>query len=814
MVYYPILKDELSITDKKGKMNSVKPYEANCDSKNIKGTQDKISGNPDESLRDQADRYMALFQAANSAIFIMDSDRFVDFNPKTLEIFRCNSEQITRHHPWELSPKLQPDGCPSRQKAMEKISLAANGFPQFFEWQHCRCDGTLFDSEVSLNKVEISGKIYIQAIVTDVTKRKEAERALSVERQRFQALAENAPFGMVFIARDGNLLYMNPKFIELFGYDILETPNGKTWCRKAYPDKGYRRQVIAAWIEDMRVAKPGEKSPRTFMVTCKDGTKKIINFRAVLLEAGENIMTCEDITERVKAQEELSAEKERLAVTLRSIGDGVIATDTEGNIVLMNTIAETLTGWSQTEAMGTNLVEVLHLVDEKTRNITPSLIDNVLKTGEVIDLPDHQLLIPRNGREMIVSDSTAPIFGKDNKIVGAVLVFRDITEKHKLEEDLLRIDKLESVGVLAGGIAHDFNNILSVILGNISLAKIYIKPDDEKLQKRFSDAELAVLRAKDLTQQLLTFSRGGSPIKKTSAIQSVLKASCRFAVTGSNIQCEFELPNDLLPVDIDAGQINQVINNLIINAQHAMPEGGTIHVKAENIFSSEKIAKQGLVMNKGEYVRIAIQDSGVGIAPESLGKIFDPYFTTKEQGSGLGLATSHSIIKKHGGYITVESLLGKGTTFYIYLPASPRIDEPRQLDGQLTSHGKGKILIMDDEDMIREITGELLQNLGYQVEFAKNGSEAIDIYREAQDLGKPFDAVILDLTVPGGMGGKETIKGLLEIDPKVKAIVSSGYSNDPIMAEYKKYGFHGVIIKPYRLTELSQTLQNVLNEVN
>lgn len=772
------------------------------------------NGDKNESLRERADRYLALFRAANSAIFIMDNDRFIDFNPKTMEIFRCGAEEMTQHHPWDFSPEFQPDGRLSRQIAIEKINLAGSGFPQFFEWQHCRCDGTLFDAEVSLNRVELSGKIYIQAIVTDVSKRKEAERALRLERQRFQTLADNAPFGMVLMDHNNGFLYMNPKFVELFGYDIKDTPHGMAWCRRAYPDKEYRRHAVEAWIEDMRTAQPREKNPRTFTITCKDETTKIVNFRAVFLEGGEKIITCEDITERVMAQEELSGEKERLAVTLRSIGDGVIATDTAGKIVLMNTIAETLTGWSQADATGKELMEVFRLVDRRTRSATSSPVDSVLRSGEVLDLPDHQILISKDGREMMISDSTAPIFNKDNGIAGAVLVFRDITEKHKIEEDLLRIDKLESVGVLAGGIAHDFNNILSVILGNISLAKMYVKADDERLQKRFSDAELAVMRAKDLTQQLLTFSRGGSPVKKTSAIHSVLKASCRFAVTGSNIQCEFELPNDLLPVDIDAGQINHVINNIIINAQQAMREGGTIHIKAENIVSSEKIARQGLVMNKGEYVRIAIQDSGAGIPPENLGKIFDPYFSTKEQGSGLGLATSHSIIKKHGGYITVESSPGQGTTFYIYLPATARSNELEQAGGRPASRGKGKILIMDDEDMIREITGELLLNLGYQVEFAVNGSEAIDMYREAQSLGKPFDAVILDLTIPGGMGGKETIRALREIDPKVKAVVSSGYSNDPIMAEFKEYGFCGVIIKPYRLAELSQTLHNVLNQAD
>jgi PAS domain S-box-containing protein len=792
-------------------MDNADQCHANPWIKSPEGTQAFMeNGSNDKSLRERADRYIALFQAANSAIFIMDNDRFIDFNPKTLEMFRCNADQITRHHPWELSPEIQPDGISSRQKAMEKIDLAANGFPQFFEWQHCRRDGTHFDSEVSLNRVELSGKIYIQAIVTDVTQRKETERALNAERQRFRTLAENAPFGMVLITYEGNFLYINPKFIEIFGYNIADTPNGKVWFRKAYPNKDYRRQVIKTWIEDARVEQPGEKKPRTFRVTCKNGTEKIINFRAVLLEAGENIVTCEDITDRVKAQEELSDEKERLAVTLRSIGDGVIATNIEGKIVLMNAIAETLTGWTQKEASGKSLTEVFHIVDGRTRTTSSNPIAAVLKTGEPSELPDNQMLILKDGREMIISDSTAPIFGKDNKIIGAVLVFRDITEKHKREEDLLRIDKLESVGVLAGGIAHDFNNILSVILGNISLAKMYVKPDEEKLQKRFSDAEQAILRAKDLTQQLLTFSRGGSPVKKTSAIQSVLKASCRFAVTGSNIQCEFDLPSDLLSVDIDAGQINQVIHNIVTNAQQAMPNGGTIRIKAENIVSSEKMAKQGLVMNQGEYVRIVIQDNGVGIPAENIGKIFDPYFTTKEQGSGLGLATSHSIIKKHGGYISVESSQGKGTVFSIYLPASSRSEEPKQSNGKFTSQGIGKILVMDDEDMIREITGELLQNLGYHVEFAKNGSEAIDLYRSAQDLGKPFDAVILDLTVPGGMGGKETISELLAIDTNVKAIVSSGYSNDPIVAEFEKYGFRGVIIKPYHLTELSQTLQDVL----
>ncbi len=348
----------------------------------------------------------------------MDDNRFIDFNPKTLEIFRCNADQIAGQHPWELSPDVQPDGIPSQQKAMEKIDLAVKGFPQFFEWQHRRCDGAIFDSEVSLNRIELSGKIYIQAIVTDITKRKEAERALDMERQRFQLLAENAPFGMVLITYDGDFLYINPKFIEIFGYNLADIPDGKAWFRKAYPNKTYRHQVTKAWLEDIRITQPGERTPRTFRVTCKDGTEKIISFRACASEAGEKIMTCEDITERIKTQEELSAEKERLTVTLRSIGDGVIATDIEGKIVLMNAIAEMLTGWSQKEALGKNLQEVFHAVDSKTRKMASNPIDTVLGTGEAFELPDNQILILKDGKEIMISDSTAPIFGKNNQIMG------------------------------------------------------------------------------------------------------------------------------------------------------------------------------------------------------------------------------------------------------------------------------------------------------------------------------------------------------------------------------------------------------------
>jgi two-component system, cell cycle sensor histidine kinase and response regulator CckA len=326
-----------------------------------------------------------------------------------------------------------------------------------------------------------------------------------------------------------------------------------------------------------------------------------------------------------------------------------------------------------------------------------------------------------------------------------------------------------------------------------------------------------------LTQQLLTFSKGGSPIKKNASITELLRETSDFILSGSKVRCEFSLPDNLWSVEVDEGQISQVINNLIINARQAMPKGGIIKVCAENVGEENGVAENGgLEVNsgsilkastpgKGNYVKISVKDQGSGIPKEYLSKIFDPYFTTKEKGSGLGLATSYSIIKKHGGYISVESEVGVGTTFYVYLPASMKEILTGEDEQEDICFGHGNILLMDDQESIREMVGEMLSFFGYEVESAGEGTEAINLYKKAKEAGQPFDAVILDLTVPGGMGGEEVVQKLLEIDPQVKAIVSSGYSDDLIISEYKQYGFSGVVIKPYDMKKLSEALHKVIS---
>ncbi len=510
---------------------------------------------------------------------------------------------------------------------------------------------------------------------------------------------------------------------------------------------------------------------------------------------------------RLWAEQELAGEKGRLEVTLRSTGDGIIATDMAGTVVLLNRAAEQLTGWTQKEAVGRPIREVFYIIDERNRQPIPDPIDNVLKTGRVIGLVNHAVLISRDGTERVIADSGAPIHDDQGRIFGAVLVFRDITESRRLEEEQLRVAKLESIGVLAGGIAHDFNNLLTAIIGNIGLAMRYVEPQG-KAAERLDEAEKASARARDLTQQLLIFSKGGAPVKKAAAISELIKETATFVLSGSDVRLELSLPEDLWVVEVDEGQMSQVIQNIVINADEAMPSGGTLNISAVNM----AIQRLGaLPLPKGNYVRIDIKDEGIGMSTRQLARIFEPYYTTKQKGSGLGLATAYSIIANHGGYITAESSQNVGSTFHIYLPASSQPKPVKKKPGrEQPVYGKGRILVMDDEEIIREMLVKILTLSGHEVEVTKDGTEAVEVYRQARESGQPFDAVILDLTVPGGMGGKKTIKKLLEIDPKVKAIVSSGYATDPIMSEYKKYGFSAVVTKPYNVSKMEETLHDVL----
>ncbi len=635
-----------------------------------------------------------------------------------------------------------------------------------------------------------------------------AFKALNESEKKFRTYTESTSSG-IYIHQGSNFKYVNKAAQKISEYPAEELYTMNIWNLVHPDDLDILKERFAKRVRgDMSVPARYE-----FRIITKTGKVKWLDFTGRVIEYENKpavLATVFDITDRKQAEQELMAEKERLSATLGAISDGVLAVDKEQKIILCNKQARKLLDIDKNESLTElNFTDVFTVIDET--NLKP--LENPVAELFAMDgnkrVENVGYLIGRKNKRVLVEYSVAPIKDKKSMLMGAVVAFRDITDKRRMESELLKNQKLESIGVLAGGIAHDFNNFLTAIMGNLSLMRLRVK-DDEKLLQRIQSAEKAATRAQELTQQLLTFSKGGAPIKKHANLEELVRDSAEFVLSGSNVDYVLEVDSDLRDVEVDAGQISQVIQNMIINANHAMPNGGTIRIKLKNF---QYQGDASLPLKSGEYVQLIIEDSGVGIPEKYLSRIFDPFFTTKQAGSGLGLATSFSIISKHDGYIDVQSEVGKGTRFTIYLPASK--EKPPVEEIKAEGHAKGKkskgglILIMDDEDMIREIATELLGQLGYLTIHASDGKQAISLYKKLSEDGKKIDLVIMDLTIPGGMGGKEAIGELLKIDPEATVIVSSGYSNDPVMAQYRKYGFKGCLQKPFRLEELGKVLDQL-----
>lgn len=485
---------------------------------------------------------------------------------------------------------------------------------------------------------------------------------------------------------------------------------------------------------------------------------------------------------------------------------GIAAADINGKMIYVNPAFCKMTGWSEEELLGTSLPHPFW-PPEETEKIMNAFQNRMNKSGP----PEAEELIFRrkNEERFPVLELASPLLDGNGNQIGALGSFVDISKNKKMEEELGRAQKLESLGILAGGIAHDFNNILTGILGNISLAKNWIDASDRAFI-RLTEAEKASLRATELANQLLTFAKGGSPVKNPASIIDMLGRTVQFALRGSNVRGQFFLKENLWSIEVDEGQISQVIQNLVINAQQAMPDGGALQVYAENLII-ETDHFDGIPFKKGDYVKISFKDFGVGIQKNHLSKIFDPYFTTKQKGSGLGLSIVFSVIKKHDGYITVESIPGAGTTFHIYLPASVKKTLPRRgKEEEGLMMGRGKVLLIDDEEGVREVAKVMLRHLGYETDLANESGEAVAMFQKKMKNAHPYDLVITDLTIPGDIGGVEILRKLKEIDPQIRVIVSSGYSNNPIMADPRANGFSDMIKKPYSIKDLGDTLFRAL----
>ncbi len=631
---------------------------------------------------------------------------------------------------------------------------------------------------------------------------------------RIRSIIENILDGMVTMDESGTVLSVNPAAEKMFGYQDNELIGHKVTklVPKTYPAEPDAQPVAWGWAQ---------MTKRTGSTTLALGrTRKLYSFPIEIslsqMQVDEKtlyVAMVRDVTERKRFETELASEKESLAVTLRSIGDGVITTDAEGRVIMVNPEAERLTGWSAKDAMGKSLKSVYNIAMDLAAQARAQRSGYRNEAHSILlSLPENATLTAKDKSEYVIEQVASPIRDSKNEVAGVVLVFRDITERQRNEAERRKAETLEQLGLLAGGIAHDFNNLLTAIIGNISLASLLLPPDSE-LTSRLVDAKNASMGARDLAQQLLTFARGGAPIKKTASIGKLIQDTVSFSLRGSHSRSQFSFGADLWPAEIDPGQISQVIGNLVVNADQAMPNGGTLHVNCDNFtYTGDSIAD----LAPGEYIRIAIRDEGVGIPEDYMKRIFDPYFTTKPKGTGLGLATTYSIVKNHNGLITVGSVLHKGSTFTVYLPAASHVELPASeqvgpVDDEASLQGSGRVLIVDDEEAIRALVEFTLGHLGYEVSGAETALDGVNMYREKLEAGQRYDLVILDLTLPGGMGGKEALKKLIEIDPTVNAIVSSGYATDATMSRYQDFGFRGVIAKPYEAAELGRVVHETIS---
>jgi two-component system cell cycle sensor histidine kinase/response regulator CckA len=739
------------------------------------------------------------FEHSPDPLCILEFDgRLKQPNPSFVSAFGWTEEELMNEPFLTL---VHPDD--RKATAMALSGLIESDSPGQFELR-LRCkDGSLKWTSFSARSVRTESSIY--ATLRDITKVKEAEAALKESERKYRHLLEVATEGIMVIDAGMNITYVNDRFLNILGYQAEEVVGKQLAAFADSPD-------IPRLLMHIGRRKRGVEEEYDIGLIHRDGQKVLTNINASPMYDDDrrycgSISIVTDVTEKRRMENALKEEKERLNVTLRSIGDGVIVTDNDGSIFLMNYMAEELTGWKQKEAVSRPLEDVFNIVNEVTRERCENPVEKVLKLGRVVGLANHTLLLSKDGTERMLGDSGAPIRDENGSILGVVLVFRDVTNERKMEDEIARMQRLESIGILAGGIAHDFNNYLTAIEGNISLARMKLNSSVSAASERLADAEKASIKARGLTKQLLVFSKGGEPVKKIIDVGEALSDSLKITLAGSKVQSKLDIELGLCPIEADEGQIGQALNNIILNARDSMPDGGVIEIRAENATLQENEVQS---CRPGEYIRISIQDHGVGIPAKNIDRIFDPYFTTKQDGRGLGLSIVHSIIKHHDGCISVRSEVGEGTTFAVLLPVPFSYAEPKEETSKDLVSGKGRILWMDDEEMIREVGGEFLSILGYEVEFTRHGEEAIEKFLRSKNAGQHFDLVILDLTVPGHMGGEETVRRLLEIDPEVKAMICSGYSNNPLMSRYYDYGFSGVIPKPFGMEELSAAVSEAI----
>lgn len=789
------------------------------------------------ALRESEERYRRLFLANPNPMWIYDREnlRFLSVNDAAVALYGYTRAEFERMTIAEIRPPSEMEALRTAMRGMH----AGRNPPGMFT--HLTKDGRRLRVEITTLVFHAQGREQVLSIANDLTEREQARTALDESESRYRLLFENSPIGIVEYDYRSTIAWMerlrtagvtdlaawadahpaewsaamhelplsgiNSAALRLLKAQSIEDLAGN--IDRIIPASGWaqrRQSFLAAWSGR-------NESEGDMTLHALDGTLRHVHSHwwVPTLEGRpyyeRTPIVLVDLTEPKAVEMALAAERERLAVTFRAMAEGVVTTDQEGVVLFINQAASAITGWSSAAATGRHISEVCTLRHARTGAIVALPVTAALAAGRVLDLPPQTVALRRVGGRGMVEGCCAPMHDAAGHGIGAVLVLRDVTERSRLESELERASKLESVGILAGGIAHDFNNILAVVMGNLTLAQLDPATGGTPIVRWLREAERATLRARDLTQQLLTFAKGGDPVRMAVRLPEVVREAAEFALHGSPVRAEFEIADDLWAADVDRSQIGQVVQNLAINAMQAMRQGGIIKVSLRN---AELADGQQPSLPAGRYLELAMADTGSGISPEHLARIFEPYFTTKEHGSGLGLATVYSITRKHQGHVLVESEVGKGTTFRLWLPAAKMAPATPQEGRSALEPMAGRVLFMDDEEPIRAMVDVLLGRLGLTVKTVVDGAQLLAEFSSARAAGQPYDVVIMDLTVPGAMGGREAMQELLKLDPAVRAIVSSGYSGDPILANFRAHGFCGIVPKPYRLADLASAVRNAL----
>lgn len=746
-------------------------------------------------------RYQALLEHLNVALFVSTLDgRMLEATPRFAKMWGYPDLESC------LELNAQDLYLDPADRACAVAELRKNRVLRHFEFRARPRGGDDLWVSVSAALVELgpAEDTVILGIVEDISERRRArlerdviEQRLRQSEARFRLIAEQSMLGLS-ILQDDQVRYVNQAVADVNGYSLPELTrfSFEQFARLIHPDD---LAFVLEQAQKKQAEDPEARKRCEYRLVTKSGEIKWIeeHWRTIEYEGRPaSLVATVDTTARKEAELLLAAEKERLAVTLRSIADGVITTDDAARVASINRAGEELTGFTQAQATGRSLDDVLHLTEETRAS---DLARQAL--AGALDVARDATILTKDGRHLSVSAKASPIQRANGQRDGAVIVFRDVAKERQLQDSMQRTARLESLGVLAAGIAHDFNNLLSSLYGHLELARGLAS---QEARTHLDLAAQAFTRTKALTAQLLAFAKGGVPVRKTGSVERTVRECVEFALSGGNVSFVLDVEPGLWNAEFDQHQIGQAIDNLVINAKQAMPQGGVLRVRLRNVVIGPG---QSTALAPGRYVEISLRDQGAGIPAEQLPRIFDPFFTTKAQGNGLGLSVTYAIMKKHEGSVEVESEAGAGVTARLFLPAAaaaqsssvaPRKPAPRR--------GSGVVVVMDDEPAVRRVVTSMLKRLGYEPFEASEGTELVDLVGELVRRGKRPRAVMLDLTVKAGRGGREVVHELRLLLPSVPLVASSGYSDDPVMARPLDFGFSASLPKPFLASELESTL--------